>query len=211
MGGALETLCGQAYGAKQYYMLGIHTQRAMLILFLLSIPISLFYLFTCPILISLVQDLEISAKAGAFNRWMVPCLFAFSLLQSLNRFFQAQNDVLPMMVSSVATASLHVLVCWVLVFSCRLRIRGAAVANSISYRVNVSLLAGSVNFSPAYLKNWTGFLREALHDVLSFGRCYNLLTAITREGSWFSHLALDNFVGREDTAHISLQLRVLVI
>ncbi|KAK2635319.1 hypothetical protein Ddye_030111 [Dipteronia dyeriana] len=25
MGSALETLCGQAYGAKQYHMLGVHT------------------------------------------------------------------------------------------------------------------------------------------------------------------------------------------
>ncbi|OIW06959.1 hypothetical protein TanjilG_18347 [Lupinus angustifolius] len=32
MGSALETLCGQAYGAGQRHMLGIHTQRAMLVL-----------------------------------------------------------------------------------------------------------------------------------------------------------------------------------
>ena len=40
MGSALETLCGQAYGAKQYHMLGVHTQRAMLTLLALSIPLA---------------------------------------------------------------------------------------------------------------------------------------------------------------------------
>ncbi|KAK4763200.1 hypothetical protein SAY86_008968 [Trapa natans] len=129
-----------------------------------------FSVLTGPILALLGQDPDISAEAGAFNRWMVPGLFAYSLLQCLNRFFQAQNDVLPMMVSSAATACLHVLVCWVLVFPCNLASRGAALANSISYWVNVGLLAGYLNFSPAYLKTWTGFSREALRDLLSFVR-----------------------------------------
>ncbi|XAR50237.1 hypothetical protein NMG60_11004507 [Bertholletia excelsa] len=36
MGGALETFCGQAYGAGQYQMLSVHMQRAMLVLTLTS-------------------------------------------------------------------------------------------------------------------------------------------------------------------------------
>lgn len=32
MASALETLCGQAYGAKQYHMLGIYLQRSWLVL-----------------------------------------------------------------------------------------------------------------------------------------------------------------------------------
>ncbi|PKI69401.1 hypothetical protein CRG98_010199 [Punica granatum] len=168
MGSALETLCGQAFGAKQYHMLGIHTQRAMLVLFLLSIPLSLLCLSTRQILVSLGQDPEISAEAGTFNHWMVPSLFAYSLLQCLDRFLMAQNDVLPMMVSSAVTACLHVLVCWVLVFQCGLGSSGAALANSASYWVNVGLLTGYVKFSPACSKTWTGFSREALQDILSF-------------------------------------------
>ncbi|PON96732.1 Multi antimicrobial extrusion protein [Trema orientale] len=41
MGSALETFCGQAYGAKQYHMLGVDMQRAMLVLTLMCIPIAL--------------------------------------------------------------------------------------------------------------------------------------------------------------------------
>jgi len=36
----LETLCGQAQGAKRYNLLGIYLQRALLICFLTSIPIA---------------------------------------------------------------------------------------------------------------------------------------------------------------------------
>ncbi|RVW17018.1 Protein detoxification 16 [Vitis vinifera] len=46
IGSALETLCGQAYGAREYHMVGIHTQRAMLTLLVLSIPLAFIWFFT---------------------------------------------------------------------------------------------------------------------------------------------------------------------
>jgi MATE family multidrug resistance protein len=168
MGSALETLCGQAYGAKQYHMLGVHTQRAMLTLLALSFPLSLIWYYTTTILIALGQDHEISTEAGVFNCWMIPSLFAYALLQCLNRFLQTQNNVIPMLITSGITALLHVLVCWVLVFRIGLGIKGSALAIAISNWVNVLLLAIYVKVSPACMKTWTGFSKEALHDILSF-------------------------------------------
>ncbi|KAF3952185.1 hypothetical protein CMV_022235 [Castanea mollissima] len=168
MGSALETLCGQAYGAKQYHMLGVHTQRAMLTLLALSIPLATIWYHTGTILIALGQDHEISTEAGVFNRWMIPSLFAYGLLQCLNRFLQTQNNVIPMLISSGFTALLHVLVCWVLMFKIKLGIKGAALAISISNWINVLLLAIYVRFSQAFVKTWTGFSKESLHDILSF-------------------------------------------
>ncbi|KAJ6431774.1 hypothetical protein OIU84_019119 [Salix udensis] len=141
MGSALETLCGQAYGAKQYHMLGIHTQRAMLTLLTVSIPLAIIWFYTGTILLSLGQNAEISAGAGTFNRWMIPSLFAYGLLQCLNRLLQTQNNVFPMMLSSGATSLLHILVCWGLVFRCELGSKGAALAITISNWINVFLLA----------------------------------------------------------------------
>ncbi|KAM1799762.1 protein DETOXIFICATION 16-like isoform X2 [Malus domestica] len=168
MGSALETLCGQAYGAKQYRMLGVHMQKAMLILLAVSIPLSLIWFYTSDILMALHQDHEISAEAGTFNRWMIPSLFAFSLLQCLNRFLQTQNNVFPMMITSGVTAFLHIAVCWGLIFKSGLRNKGAALAISISHWLNVVLVASYVLFSPACKKTWTGFSKQALHDIFSF-------------------------------------------
>jgi MATE family multidrug resistance protein len=168
MGSALETLCGQAYGAKQYHMLGVHTQRAMLTLLALSFPLALIWYYTSTILIALGQDHEISTEAGVFNCWMIPSLFAYGLLQCLNRFLQTQNNVVPMLITSGFTALLHVFVCWVLVFKVGLGIKGSALAITISNWVNVLLLAIYVEVSPACMKTWTGFSKEALRDVLSF-------------------------------------------
>lgn len=170
MASALETLCGQAYGAKQYHLLGIHLQRAVLTLLSLSIPLSVIWFYTNTILISLHQDREISTGAGTFNRWMIPSLFAFGLLQCLNRFLQTQSIVFPMMISSGVTALLHTIFCWLLVYKFGLGIKGAALANNISYWLNVFLLVLYVKFSGACRQTWTGFSRDALKDFLSFVR-----------------------------------------
>ncbi|KAL0000106.1 hypothetical protein SO802_019708 [Lithocarpus litseifolius] len=168
MGSALETLCGQAYGAKQYHMLGVHTQRAILTLLALSIPLAIIWYNTSTILILLHQNHEIATEAGVFNRWMIPSLFAFGILQCLNRFLQTQNNIIPMLIGSGFTALLHVLVCWVLVFKIKLGIKGAALAINISNWIYVLLFAIYVRFSPACKKTWTGFSKEALHDIPSF-------------------------------------------
>ncbi|KAJ4713474.1 Protein DETOXIFICATION [Melia azedarach] len=168
MASALDTLCGQSYGAKQHRMLGIHMQRAIFVLLLVSIPLSFIWANTNSILIAAHQDSQISEEAGSYARFMIPCLFAYGILQCLVRFLQTQSIVFPMMISSGVTTLLHILVCWILVFKSGLGSRGAALANSISYWINVVLLAIYVKFSPSCAKTWTGFSMEALYNIFNF-------------------------------------------
>ncbi|KAK6925313.1 Multi antimicrobial extrusion protein [Dillenia turbinata] len=165
---ALDTLCGQSYGAKQYHMLGIHMQCAMLILMLVCVPLSFIWANTGTLLIAVGQDDEIASGAEVYARYMIPSIFAVGLLQPLIRFLQTQNIVFPMMISSGFVTLLHIPVCWVLVFKSGLGIRGAALANAISYWFNVFFLALYVKFSPSCAKTWKGFSTEALHNIPSF-------------------------------------------
>ena len=119
---ALDTLCGQAFGASEGQMLGVYKQRAMLVLGLASLPIAAVWANTGAILLHLGQDPEIAAGAGTYIRWMIPALFFYGWLQCHVRFLQAQKLVVPAMLSSGATAVSHVLVCWSLVYRLRLGI-----------------------------------------------------------------------------------------
>lgn len=170
MASALDTLCGQSYGAKQYHLLGIQMQKAMLILTIVSIPLAFIWANTRSILTFLGQDPEISYEAGLYAVYMIPSLFAYGLLQCLISFLQTQNIVFPMMLTSGITTLLHILVCWALVFKSGLGTRGAALANAISYWINVLLLAVYVKFSSSCSKTWTGFSVEALHNIYAFIR-----------------------------------------
>ncbi|XP_034699560.1 protein DETOXIFICATION 16-like isoform X1 [Vitis riparia] len=170
MGSALDTFCGQSFGAKQYHMLGVHKQRAMVVLLLVSIPVAFIWNNTGHILASLGQDPEISAEAGLYAHFMIPSIFAFALLQCHIRFLQAQNTVVPMMITTGFTTLLHIFACWMLVFKSGLGNKGAALANAISYWINVLLLAIYIRISPSCKKTWTGFSMQAFHDVLKFLR-----------------------------------------
>ncbi|KAH0759753.1 hypothetical protein KY290_023246 [Solanum tuberosum] len=165
MGSALDTICGQAYGAKQYHMLGIHMQRAMIVLLLVSIPLAFIWANAGHILEILGQSPEIAAEAGDYARFMIPSIFAYSLLQCQMRFLQAQNDVLPMMLTAGATTLLHLFTCWFLVLKTGLGNKGAALANAASYWINVFLLAAYIGISPSCKSTWTGFSIVAFSDI----------------------------------------------
>ncbi|KAJ0111737.1 hypothetical protein Patl1_02026 [Pistacia atlantica] len=66
MGSAVETLCGQAYGARKYEMLGIYLQRSTILLTLTGILLTFIYVFYKPILILLGGSPEIASAAAVF-------------------------------------------------------------------------------------------------------------------------------------------------
>uniref|UniRef100_A0A453RG22 Protein DETOXIFICATION n=1 Tax=Aegilops tauschii subsp. strangulata TaxID=200361 RepID=A0A453RG22_AEGTS len=170
MASALDTLCGQAYGARQYHLLGVYKQRAMVILTLVSIPLAVVWFYTGEILLLFGQDPDIAAEAGTYARWMIPAIFAYGLLQCHVRFLQTQNIVFPVMASAGAAAAFHLLVCWLLVYVAGMGSKGAALSNAISYWVYVIVLAVYVRVSGSCKETWTGFSTEAFRDVLSFFR-----------------------------------------
>ncbi|KAL6603517.1 hypothetical protein ACP70R_043878 [Stipagrostis hirtigluma subsp. patula] len=174
MGSALDTFCGQSYGARQFDMLGTHTQRAILVLMLTAVPLAFVLAFTGQILAALGQNPEISYEAGLYARWLIPGLFAYGLLQCLTRFLQTQNIVCIMVVCSGLTLILHILLCWFLIGSLGLGHKGAALATSISYWINVTLLAIYVKVSEAGRRSWHGWSREAvrLKDVKVYIRSF---------------------------------------
>ncbi|CAB4286091.1 unnamed protein product [Prunus armeniaca] len=77
MASALETVCGQSYGAKQYHMLGVHLQRSWIVLFVSTLFLIPICIFATPILEALGQKDNIAEEAGYISLWVIPVLFAF--------------------------------------------------------------------------------------------------------------------------------------
>ncbi|MFQ6667703.1 hypothetical protein Gotur_033623, partial [Gossypium turneri] len=223
MSTALETLCGQSYGAKQYHMLGTHTQRAMLILSLITIPLAIILANTGSILSAVGQDPEISRAAGVYACYMIPTLFAYAILQCLLRFLRTQNNIFPMVLSSGITTLIHVFICWILVFKLSFGNKGAALAGSISYWINVLILAFYIKFSPSCVQTWTGFSNESLYEVLPFLGlavpsavmvCINTTAIILMIPFGLSSAAsirVSNELGAEDPKEARLAARVALV
>ncbi|XP_015957370.1 protein DETOXIFICATION 16 [Arachis duranensis] len=166
--GALDTFCGQSNGAGQYQMLGIHLQRSMLVVSVVSVFVAIIWANTEPILIAMRQDKAIANQAGKYARCLIPSLFAHGLLQSILRFLQTQSIVFPMVITSALAALLHILLCWLLVFKTPLGSRGAPISISICYYLNLLFISFYIKYSSSCKQSWTGFSKKSLNGVFSF-------------------------------------------
>ncbi|WOG95349.1 hypothetical protein DCAR_0414664 [Daucus carota subsp. sativus] len=164
MGSALETYCGQAYGAKEYHKLGVHMQRTMLVLMLMCFPISILWSYTGNILTFFRQDVEISIQSGIYAFWLIPAIFAYGLLQCQFGFLQTQNNIRPLVISTGITSLLHLVICWTLVCGFSFGSSGAAICSGIAYWFNVLILGMYIKFSPT----WTGCSIEGVKNLSSF-------------------------------------------
>lgn len=167
---ALETLSGQAYGARQYRQLGLHINTAIFSLMLVCLPLSLVWIYMGKILILMGQDPLISHEAGKFARMLLPALFAYAALQPLCKYLQTQSLIIPLLLSSCASVCFHVLFCWVMVFKSGLGNLGAALAIGMSYWLNVILLVLYVKYSSACAHTRVRISFEVFQGIREFLR-----------------------------------------
>ncbi|KAA3482839.1 protein DETOXIFICATION 12-like isoform X1 [Gossypium australe] len=167
---ALETLCGQAYGAQQYQKLGIHTYTAIFCLILVCIPLSVLWLYMGRLLVFIGQDPLISQEAGKFILWLIPALFAYATFQPLVRYFQTQSLITPMLICSCASLGVHIPLCWALVFKSGLENIGGALAISISNWLNAIFLALYMWYSPTCTKTRAPVTMELFQGIREFFR-----------------------------------------
>ncbi|MCO5546997.1 hypothetical protein L7F22_000437 [Adiantum nelumboides] len=168
MASSLETLCGQAFGAKQYQLIGLYLQTGLIVLNILAVFLSFIYGYMGEILILLGQDEQISLEAGKYAKFLIPTLFAHASSQTLIRFLQTQSLVYPMLVCSGIAAAVHVPLCWFLVYKTSLGFTGAALSTSIGNWINVILLYGYIIFSPSCARARAPVSRQSLKYMGSF-------------------------------------------
>lgn len=167
LSGALETLCGQGYGAQLYGMMGVYLQASCIISLFFSIIVSIFWFYTEPILILLHQDPQIATSAALYMKFLIPGLFAYGILNNILRFLQTQSVVLPLVFCSVIPLIVHVGITYVLVYCTSLGFKGAALAVSISFWFAVLALGVYVLCAKQFGHTWKGFTFESFAHVFN--------------------------------------------
>ncbi|CAN7119059.1 hypothetical protein BRARA_C04633 [Brassica rapa] len=139
---AMEPICGQAFGAKNFKLLHKTLLMAVFLLLLISIPISLLWLNVDKILISFGQKEDISYIAKRYLIYLLPDLPVLSLLCPLKAYLSSQGVTLPIMYTTAAATSLHIPIN---IFLSRAKgIQGVAMAVWITDLIVVILLTGYV-------------------------------------------------------------------
>lgn len=168
MGSAVETLCGQAYGAQRYEMLGVYLQRATVVLMLFSLPIMVVYSLSRQLLILIGESKEVSTEASVFVYGLIPQVFAYAVNFPIQKFLQAQSIVAPSALISLATLGVHLVVSWVAVYRIGMGLLGASLVLSLSWWLIVAGQCAYVLNSQRCKDTWTGLKWEALTGLWEF-------------------------------------------
>ncbi|EEF28410.1 multidrug resistance pump, putative [Ricinus communis] len=167
MASALETLCGQAFGAKKYYMLGVYMQRSWIVLFLCCVLLLPLYLFASPFLKLLGQPNDVAELSGIVSIYMIPLHFSFAFQFPLQRFLQSQLKNTVIALITFVGLVVHVIVSWLLVYRFQLGVIGTAMTLNFSWWVLVFGHLGYVIFGGCPL-TWKGFSTEAFSGLWEF-------------------------------------------
>ncbi|GMN55014.1 hypothetical protein TIFTF001_024133 [Ficus carica] len=165
MASAVQTVCGQAYGAKQYSAMGIICQRAIILHLGAAILLTFLYWFSGPILIAIGQSESIAEQGQIFAHGLVLQLYAFAISCPMQRFLQAQNIVNPLALMSVGVFLVHVLLTWLAVDVLGYGLLGAALTLSFSWWLLVIVNGLYILFSPSCRETWTGFSLKAFRGI----------------------------------------------
>ncbi|KAL5861381.1 hypothetical protein ACOSQ3_002690 [Xanthoceras sorbifolium] len=168
MASAVETLCGQAYGAQKYEMLGIYMQRSAILLSLAGIVLTFIYIFSKPILIFLGQTEEIASAAAVFVYGLIPQIFAYAVNFPIQKFLQAQSIVAPSAYISMAAFVIHVLLSWLAVYKIGQGLLGASLVLSLSWWINVVAQFVYIVKSEKCKYTWGGFSVQAFSGLTGF-------------------------------------------
>lgn len=168
MGSALETLCGQAFGAGQIHMLGVYTQRSMIILLFSTFILLPIYIFATPVLKLLGQEHDIAVLAGKFAMLTIPELYSLAITIPTSKFLQAQSKVCVLASIGFVALLLHAVLLWLFIYVFRWGTNGAALAFNVTGWANA--MAQFVYVLVWCKDGWTGWSSSAFNEIWAFVR-----------------------------------------
>ncbi|XP_027343588.1 protein DETOXIFICATION 41-like [Abrus precatorius] len=165
MASAVQTVCGQAYGAKKYSAMGIILQRAIILHLGAAVILTFLYWFSGSFLKAIGQSESIAEQGQVFAHGIVLQLYAFAISCPMQRFLQAQNIVNPLAFMSTGVFLLHVLLSWLVVYVLDYGLLGAALTLSFSWWLLVLLNGLYIILSPRCKQTWTGLTVKAFKGI----------------------------------------------
>ncbi|GAB4834337.1 Protein DETOXIFICATION 49 [Ancistrocladus abbreviatus] len=160
----MEPLCGQAFGAKRYKLLGPVMQRTVLLLLLASVPISFLWLNMKKILLFCGQEDDIATEAQSYILYSLPDLISQSLMHPIRIYLRSQSITLPLTYCATLAILLHIPINYFLVTTFNLGTKGVALSGVWTNFNLVAFLIIYIILSGIYTNTWFPFSSECLND-----------------------------------------------
>lgn len=164
MSSATETLCGQAFGAGQYHMMGIYLQRSWIVDGVTATILLPLFIFSSSIF-KLLQEEDATADASAaISLWFIPILYSFVFVLTIQMYLQAQLKNMIVGWLNAGSFVVHILLSWIFVSILNWGVSGAMGSFSISSWLIVIGMMIYV-FGGWCPNSWKGFSMAAFKDI----------------------------------------------
>ena len=164
----MDTLCSQAYGGKNYRLVGVYFQRATLLCLLVCFPIWALWLNAESLLILLHQDPEVAAVAGRYLRILCVAKPAVVLFNLSTKFLQTQNVVNPTIWLTILGNVVNVCCQYLFVVHLGFGVEGSALSVSIAYWSLAIMYVLYIRCSSLYLTSWPGWTCDIFRGWLHY-------------------------------------------
>jgi multidrug resistance protein, MATE family len=153
----LDTLASQAFGAGRKDLVGLHVQRMVLLVCVVTIPIGALWLASPWILPPLIPEKAEAELACTYIRIYLLGAPGYAIFEAGKRFCQAQGDFTGSLFVVLICAPLNIFWNWLFVFHLGLGFSGAGLALVVSNNLQPLVLLFYVRFvNPSTLQCWPG-------------------------------------------------------
>ncbi|VVT52011.1 uncharacterized protein SAPINGB_P003287 [Magnusiomyces paraingens] len=176
---SLDTLATQAFGRKDYEMVGIHTQQCTLIMLIVAIPIAFVWIFSEPIFEVLVPEKELAVLASQYLQVLIIGVPGYIVFEVSKHYLQAQGIFHASTYVLIICAPFNLVLNYVLVWNRHIGLGfvGAPIAvittdyvmalMSVLYVIYVDGLQCWHGLSKDSLRNWGHMAKLGLAGVLT--------------------------------------------
>ncbi|KAF0699765.1 Aste57867_9692 [Aphanomyces stellatus] len=155
---SLCTLCGQAYGARNYELVGIWFQLGVVTLSLISVVMSLSFFYVGPVLAMINSDPETLALASLFCKYSVLSVWPQCFNCALRQYLQAQEIITPGTLVSFLSVPICVVANYVFIFTFNFGFVGSPLAQFVADVFQpLALFAYACWYKRLHEKTWFGW------------------------------------------------------
>ncbi|OQR90138.1 Multidrug/Oligosaccharidyl-lipid/Polysaccharide (MOP) Flippase Superfamily [Achlya hypogyna] len=185
------TLCGQAFGAKNYALVGVWFQIGLLCISIVSVPVIVAYFYVGDIMSIVTDDAELLVLADTFARYSALSVWPQAIYVALRQYLQAQEILTPTTVIDTWSVGVVLVANYVLIYGAfsfeGLGFVGSPLAACVAAAFQpTALFCYAFLYRRYHTRTWPGWTTDAL-DAHRVGR----FAALT--STMFLNLALDEW------------------
>lgn len=160
----MEGISSQAFGARQWSLIGLTLNRTVLILLLTCFPISLIWLNSHIFFLFWCQNPAVAAAAATYLTYSIPSLLFLSFTYPLKIYLRTQEITKPLTISAVVSLMAHTSINYYLICHRKLGVQAAALASAFADLNTLLALASYLGFSGVCKRSWPGWSLECFRE-----------------------------------------------